>query len=116
MLINCTNHPYEIWNEPQREGAKEYGEVVDIPFPEINPKSNSADIRKLVKEYAERIETKNPDAVLVAGEFTFVFMLVDKLLSDGVTVLSSCSSRITKEVMKDDGSNEKQSVFLFERF
>ena len=37
MLINCTNHPYDIWNEPQRKGAAIYGEVLDMPFPVIEP-------------------------------------------------------------------------------
>lgn len=52
----------------------------------------------------------------MAGEFTFCFMLVDKLLSDGVNVVSSCSRRLTEENRKDDGTNEKKSVFLFERY
>lgn len=43
-------------------------------------------------------------------------MLVDKLLSDGVNVVSSCSRRLTEETRKDDGTNEKKSVFLFERY
>ena len=53
---------------------------------------------------------------MVAGELTFAFMLVDKLLSDGIKVVCSCSRRMTVEVKKDDGTNEKQSVFLFEGF
>ena len=38
MLINCTNHPYEIWNDAQRKAAAAYGEVLDMPFPQIDPK------------------------------------------------------------------------------
>lgn len=52
----------------------------------------------------------------MAGEFTFAFMLVDKLLQDGIRVMCSCSRRMTVEVKKDDGTNEKKSVFLFEGF
>lgn len=116
MLINCTNHPYEIWNEPQREAAKRYGEVADLPFPPIDPSAEPEQLRALATEYAAKIEAQQPEAVLVAGEFTFAFMLVDKLLRDGVTVLSSCSKRVTEEVKNPDGTNEKKSVFLFERF
>ncbi|MBQ6441577.1 MAG: hypothetical protein IJJ13_03160 [Lachnospiraceae bacterium] len=116
MLINCTNHPYEIWNAPQREAAKCFGEVVDLPFPAIDPAAESSDLRKIVLDYAQKIEAMSPAAVLVAGEFTFVFMLVDKLLRDGVKVLSACSKRVTEEVKHPDGTNEKKSVFLFERF
>lgn len=116
MLINCTNHPYEIWNDPQREAARAYGEVKDLPFPAVSPEADSDELRAMTDEYAERIEKQKPDAVLVAGEFTFAFMLVDKLLQDGVKVLSSCSKRVTQEVKREDGTNEKKSVFLFERF
>ena len=116
MLINCTNHPYEIWNDAQRKAAATYGQVLDIPFPQIDPKWTTEELRKLTEEYCEKIEAYAPVAVMVAGEFTFAFMLVDKLLRDGIKVICSCSRRMTVEVKKDDGTNEKQSVFLFEGF
>ena len=116
MLINCTNHPYEIWNDAQRKAAAAYGEVLDISFPQVDPKWTTQDLRKLTEEYSEKIKSHAPDCVMVAGEFTFAFMLVDKLLSDGLKVVCSCSRRMTVEVKKDDGTNEKQSVFLFEGF
>lgn len=116
MLINCTNHPYEIWNEPQRKAAAAYGEVLDIPFPQIDPKWTPQDLRKLTEDYCKKIKSHAPACVMVAGEFTFAFMLVDKLLSDGIKVVCSCSRRMTVEIKKEDGTNEKQSVFLFEGF
>lgn len=116
MLINCTNHPYEIWNDPQRKAAEAYGKVVDLPFPSIDPLHTSEDLRKLTEEYCEKIELQSPEAVLVAGEFTFAFMLVDKLLRDGIRVVCTCSRRITFETKKNDGTNEKKSVFMFEGF
>ena len=100
MLINCSNHPYEMWSEPQREAAGQYGKVVEVPFPQIDPAAEAEEIRKIVTEYAAKIERQNPDAVLVAGEFIFTFMLVDKLLSDGLKVIASCSKRITEETKK----------------
>lgn len=116
MLINCTNHPYEIWNTAQREAAKKYGKVTDLPFPSVDPYADTEVLRKTAAEYVEKIEKMQPEAVLVAGEFTFTFMLVDKLLKDGITVLSTCSKRITKEEKKSDGTNEKMTVFVFECF
>lgn len=89
---------------------------MEMPFPQIDPVLNSEEIRRLVAEYARKIEQQKPDAVFVAGEFTFTFMLVDKLLSDGVKVIASCSRRVTEEIKKEDGTNEKKSVFRFERF
>jgi len=58
----------------------------------------------------------SPEAVLVAGEFTFAFMLTDKLLSDGIKVVCTCSRRVTTEVKRPDGTNEKKVSFLFEGF
>lgn len=116
MLINFTNHPYSIWNTPQREAARIYGEVKDISFPQIEPSATSEELRSLTEEYAAKIEELHPDAVLTAGEFTFAFMIIDKLLRDGVKVICSCSKRITTEVKNTDGTNEKKAVFLFEGF
>jgi len=55
MLINCTNHPYEIWHESQREGAALFGEVIDLPFPDIAPDLTPQDLRKIAEEYAGKI-------------------------------------------------------------
>lgn len=116
MLINCTNHPYEMWNDAQRKAAETYGEVVDLPFPHIEPELTAADLRKLADYYCEKIESRRPAAVIVSGEFSFTFMLVDKLLRDGIKVMCSCSRRMTVETKKDDGTSEKRSVFMFEGF
>ena len=116
MLINFSNHPYEIWVEKQKEAAKQYGEVVDFPFPPINPDMDTEDMRKIVQDCVEKIEAMKPTAVMAAGEFTFIFMLVDKLLQDGIKVMCTCSRRLTTETKRPDGSNEKTSVFVFERF
>ena len=117
MLVNFSNHPYEIWGESQqRESAKQYGEVVDFPFPQVPPNLDTQELRQLVQEYSAKIKAMNPEAVLAAGEFTFLFMLVDKLLQDEVKVICSCSQRQTIERKLPDGSNEKKSVFVFERF
>ena len=116
MFVNCTNHPYEIWSETQRAAAKVFGEVVDIGFLPVQPEMTPEDIRKSVTEWAEKIESMNPDAVLVAGEFSSVFMLVDKLLSDGVNVICSCAKRQTREWKLPDGLSAKESIFVFEHF
>ena len=95
---------------------KKYGKIVDLPLPRVSPSWSESDIRREVEDYAARIEAFQADAVLAAGEFTFLFMLVDKLLADGVNVICSCSRRNTVEVKNPDGSNEKKSVFFFEGF
>ena len=116
MLINCSNHPSSLWSTSQREAEKIYGEILDIPYPQVDPGLDAGELRPLVDEYASKIETLNPDAVFLAGEFTFLFMLVDRLLKDGLHVISACSRRDTQEIQRPDGSSEKRSVFVFERF
>lgn len=38
MLINLSNHPYEKWDETQKQAAIEaFGRVEDYPFPPIDP-------------------------------------------------------------------------------
>ncbi|MBQ9616431.1 MAG: CRISPR-associated protein [Selenomonadaceae bacterium] len=116
MLINCTNHPSKLWGKAQKKAAEAFGGAVDLPFPQIDPSDSTEELRSLAAEYAEKIEAMDGDAVLVAGEFAFVFLLVDKLLSDGVRVLCASSKRLTTEEQQPDGSMEKHSVFVFERF
>ena len=117
MLLNCTNHPYGIWSETMRAEAERcYGEVKDLPFPRVDPAWGEEALRREVAAYAAEIEALGADAVLAAGEFTFLFMLVDRLLADGVRVICSCSKRNTVEVKRPDGSNEKKSVFSFSGF
>ena len=116
MLINCTNHPLDMWGEAQIEAAKCYGEVVDLPFPRVDPAWSVEELRRQADSIADRLEAQKPDAVLAAGEFTLLFMLVDRLLSDGVKVICTCSRRIADAEMRSDGSIEKKSVFTFETF
>lgn len=117
MLLNCSNHPSADWGEPLINAANErYGEIIDLPYPRIDPEMPIDELRPLVDEYAEKIESYRADAVMAAGEFTFLFMLVDRLLQDGVNVVCTCSRRKTKEILLPDGSNEKISIFQFEQF
>ena len=116
MLLNCSNHPSALWGSPQLRAAGEYGEVIDLPFPQVDPGLDPDQLQPLVGEYVRRIEEMKPDAVMAAGEFTFLFMLVNRLLRDGVRVICPCSRRDTVERTLPDGSSEKRSLFVFERF
>lgn len=116
MMLNFTNHPYKIWSDAQKEAAARYGEVIDMSFPQIDPSISTEELRKMVEEYATKIESMNAEAVMAAGEFTFLFMLVDKLLADGVNVICSCSKRETVETQQPDGTNVKNSRFVFSSF
>ena len=41
MLINISNHSSDKWSMKQHLMAEKYGEIVDFPFPEIDPYKDS---------------------------------------------------------------------------
>ena len=84
MFVNLTNHPSERWSEEQREAAEEYGKIVDIPFPNISPQADEEDLMQLVDEYYEKIQELNDNqiVVLIQGEMTFTYRMVEKLKSE----------------------------------
>ena len=114
MFINITNHPSSLWEEIQLNEAKKYGEIVDIPFPVIDPKLNISEIKDLAKEYVDKIvhldaETK---VVHIMGEMTFTFCVVNMLQKLGIQCVASTTRRDT--IIAEDGS--KISKFHFEQF
>ena len=43
-FINLSNHPSDKWDEKQMEAAKQYGEVMDIPFPSIPAQADENEV------------------------------------------------------------------------
>jgi len=120
MLINLSNHPYKYWLEGQIMIAKrEFGEVIDLPFPDINPEAKPAGIKAAAEKYTEKIirlsekynDTNKPFAVHLMGEMTFSFALVSMLLKKDIRCVASTTERITEQ--KD---TRKISEFRFVRF
>lgn len=117
MFINVSNHSSEKWSQAQKAAALYYGEIVDIPFPNIDPRATLQDISHLVKEYAQKIlEFFEAPVVMVQGEYTFTHRLVNCLQSYNITVVSACSERKTVESVAEDGTVIKRSEFVFVQF
>lgn len=115
MLINFTNHPYNQWNDVQKEAASLYGEVVDLPFPEIDPMGDEVYIKSLVDSYFLKIQSRINDektVIHIMGEMTFTYMMLDRLKQDGIECIASTSKRIVN--VNVDGS--KNVTFVFARF
>lgn len=118
MLINCSNHPVSSWSEKQKVAAQIYGNLLDLPFPAIDPDANTDTVTLLAEQYEIKIrqmlaqETTGVFAVHIMGELTFCFALVARLQKAGITCLASTTRRDTTE--NPDGS--KVSVFKFIRF
>ncbi len=118
MLLNLSNHSVVDWSEKHLNAAREqFGEVVDIPFPEINPNANENEILELAEKYYSMCKEKilksddKINAVHLMGEFTFVFALANMLIDNGIVCVVSTTERRVVEA-----GDKKISEFKFVKF
>lgn len=118
MFLNFSNHPSEKWSEAQIKEASKYGEIIDISFPSVGADKQSSEILVMASEYVNRIlnMTTSDDAIMVQGEFTLAYAVIDALLKNGRYVLSACSERIVVEDIGQDGTYKKTASFDFRGF
>ena len=112
MFINFSNHPSVRWSAEQTAAAIEFGDIVDVPFPDVPAGADTAAVSAL----AARILDLRADVVLVQGEMSLSFAVAGRLQRNGVAVLCACSERVCETSVLDDGSTERRSVFRFVRF
>ena len=115
MLINFTNHPSKDWSQEQLEAAQKYGEIYDLPFPNIDPNAEPGDLIWKAADCVSAICQLNPSAVLCQGEPTFNFIVVDLLKNLGLPVFAACSKRETIEQRLGD-KTIKTSIYKFVKF
>lgn len=114
-FLNLSNHPSQYWSQEQLEAASIYGEIIDMPFPKINPELSETDIRAMSEEYVNQIlelERQYHVTVHVMGEMTFTYMVVSELKSIGIECIASTTKRVAEDLL--DGT--KISTFQFVRF
>lgn len=125
LFINLSNHPSGQWDDPQRNAAMRYGQIVDLPFPEVPPEMGEDDVKTVAMNFYGKIRRLahkycNGDSsqvtVMLQGEFTLVYILTKMLRADGIRVVSGCTERESRSVRNSDGSVRKVSVFRFVRF
>ena len=115
MFINLSNHPSTNWSKEQLAAAQEYGEIKDLPFPNIDENLDEEGIDTLTNKYIEMIKELSggePCTVHIMGEMTFTYALVNKLKALGFNCLASTTKRDV-EIMPD---GSKQVKFHFCRF
>lgn len=115
LFINLSNHPSGSWSESQLKVAAEYGNIVDLPFPQVNEDGDEKYIEDLVDTYfAKVIELSGniPCTIHLMGELNFSFALVNKLKGMGYNCIASTTKRNVIEL--PDGS--KNVAFEFCRF
>lgn len=108
-FINFTNHPSDHWDERQKRASEAYGKIIDIPFPNVDPKASEEEIVSLGDEYIKRILEKQPTCVLIQGEFTLCFYMISKLIKKGIKVVSACSVR---NIIEKDGVKISRFEFV----
>ena len=115
MFINLSNHSSEKWSEGQLEAAKPYGDIVDLPFPQVDPKGDEDYIAGLADEYCQKVlelADGTPLTIHLMGEMTLTFALVMRLKANGIVCLASTTERIVTE----EEPSVKTNVFRFARF
>lgn len=115
MFINFSNHPSVEWSKAQIDAATIYGEIIDIPFPQISAAQTEEELKEMTKKVAGQIGAYHPDCVLVQGEMTFTHALVNALKKQGILTVAAVSERISKEQNSAEGTL-KTSLFCFVKF
>lgn len=114
LFINLSNHPSAGWGEEQMTQAKRYGQVVDLPFPQVDPMMTSEQVQSLADRCVKTILEMGDEAdmtVHVMGEMTLCYHVVKALLAHGVRCVASTTERIATEV-----EGKKVSEFRFVQF
>jgi hypothetical protein len=117
MLINLTNHPSNKWDLNQTKQANlEYGEIVDLPFPNIGTDMTISEIIVLANDFLTKIinllNGKTNNAVHIAGEFVFVYNLVKLLETNNIKAITS----VTERNVIEEENGIKTSIFTFKGF
>lgn len=116
ILINISNHPSAQWSTRQKETAeKSFGNIVDEPFPVVDPLWSSEQIIDEVERFIDLLKAKydplHTHAFHVMGEFTFCFALVTRLIELGAEVYASTTQR---RVVEEAFGDVTRKVTLFE--
>ncbi len=120
MLINLSNHPSAKWDSRQKQSAVEqYGVVIDLPFPDVDPTAGESYIVALAEKIVEQCIdilkdnlSEQNNAVHIMGEMTLTYAVVTELQKYNIKRVASTNRR---EVMETpDGI--KNSIFKFCRF
>ena len=120
MLLNLSNHLVEKWSREQREaGEREFGKIIDLPFPHLDPSASLEAIRESVQQYVLKCSDKiagdtmkEATAIHLMGEFTFTYQLLKEMEKRGIL----CVASTTERIVTDNPDGSKTTVFKFVQF
>lgn len=116
MFINFSNHPSGKWPDRQIEyTVKNYGEIVDVAFPNVPVEATEQDIQALADDSILKMKDYLVDpstTVMCQGEFTLSYAVIRKLIEKNYCVVAAITTRNTKEEVIN-GKVTKVSEFVF---
>jgi hypothetical protein len=116
LLINFSNHPAVTWTSAQREG---WDEIVDLEFPFISPNESIENIRNIVNNFVDIIQNQieiNPGYkvyIHLSGEYTFCFLMYEKIKELNIPLAISTSERKTTFQIDSKGRTVSKKIFQF---
>lgn len=116
MFVNFTNHPSGSWGAAQRRAAQVYGEILDLPFPDVPPALSARCGGRPGRRVGGAHPGPAPACVLCQGEMTLTARVVRLLQSRGVPVVAACSARCAASRTDADGCTHRQTEFRFVQF
>jgi hypothetical protein len=115
MLLNLSNHPSTAWSPEQLDAAtKQFGGVIDLPFPNIDPYASSKEVRDVVEDYIGKalLEHEGIQHIHIMGEMTFVHRFVSRVMPDGI----KCYASTTERTVLEEADGRKTVQFKFIQF
>ena len=115
LFINLSNHPSSSWTAEQLAAAEEFGELIDMPFPQVAPDATADDIKTLAEAQVAAIMKQaetHTVTVHVMGEMSLIYRIVRMLSERGIRCVCSTSYR----VVKDQGDGRRLVEFNFTSF
>lgn len=113
-FINLTNHPSKGWSKEQLEAAKQYGEIVDLPFPAVPADASAGSISDIADEVVQQVNKltqNNTDSTIhVMGEMNLTYILVGRLQHLGYRCVASTTVR--NAVDNPDGTKTIKFEFI----
>lgn len=115
MLINLSNHPSTAWQPEQIQAAATYGNIVDLPFPDVDANENEEYIRQLADIYLGKVKSIagiDQATIHLMGEMTLTMSLLKRLQKEGYTCIASTAQRVVTELP----DHKTIKTFRFVRF
>lgn len=99
-FVNFSNHDSSKWSDSQLSAAKKYGDIINVAFPMVPPTATKEEIQELAEKSTQEILVNFPSIVMVQGESTLVYAVVQRLQSKGVPCCAACTRRRSEEELQ----------------